>query len=384
MKHPAAIRIAVAFALLTGIPPAFADNDKSDKGKAQGKPAESEDQQMKFKGMDTNHDGRISRAEWRGNDQSFSNHDLNHDGYISGAELGKSEGPVDGSPVPAPKPVPAPVPTPAPNPMPTPFATLDRNKDGKISQLEWNGTPEAFKRLDLSHDGVLGPKEYAPPSSPNPVPVPVPSPAPTTFATLDRNKDGKISQLEWNGTPETFKRLDVNHDGVLGPKEFASDTPSDAQLEFAKLDLNKDGKISQLEWNGTPETFKRLDDNHDGVLGPKEFASGTPSAPGAPSDAQLQFAKLDVNKDGKISQLEWNSDPASFKYLDANHDGVLGPKEFSGEVQSVQSALRPTFGTLDVNKDGKISSAEWKGDAQSFSRLDVNRDGWLSPQEYAR
>src|SRR6187401_952579 len=100
MKHAAAIPIAVAFALLTAIPPAYADNDKSDKGKSQGNP--SEDQKMKYKSMDTNNDGRISRAEWRGNDQSFSNHDRNHDGYISGTELGQTEGPVVVSPVPGP------------------------------------------------------------------------------------------------------------------------------------------------------------------------------------------------------------------------------------------------------------------------------------------
>ena len=32
--------------------------------------------QMRFAAMDTNRDGAISRAEWRGNDRSFANGDI--------------------------------------------------------------------------------------------------------------------------------------------------------------------------------------------------------------------------------------------------------------------------------------------------------------------
>lgn len=42
---------------------------------------------MRFKGMDTNGDGVITRREWRGNDRSFRNHDRNGDGVLSGSEV---------------------------------------------------------------------------------------------------------------------------------------------------------------------------------------------------------------------------------------------------------------------------------------------------------
>jgi hypothetical protein len=42
---------------------------------------------MRFFGLDRNHDGRITRAEWRGNDVSFRVHDWNRDGVLSGAEV---------------------------------------------------------------------------------------------------------------------------------------------------------------------------------------------------------------------------------------------------------------------------------------------------------
>lgn len=41
----------------------------------------------RFRGMDTNRDGRITRDEWRGNDNSFRQHDRNGDGVISGKEM---------------------------------------------------------------------------------------------------------------------------------------------------------------------------------------------------------------------------------------------------------------------------------------------------------
>jgi hypothetical protein len=37
--------------------------------------------------MDTDHDGVVTRAEWRGTDQDFRNHDTNGDGVLSGAEV---------------------------------------------------------------------------------------------------------------------------------------------------------------------------------------------------------------------------------------------------------------------------------------------------------
>ncbi len=42
---------------------------------------------QRFRGMDRNGDGVITRDEWRGNDQSFRNHDRNGDGILSGDEL---------------------------------------------------------------------------------------------------------------------------------------------------------------------------------------------------------------------------------------------------------------------------------------------------------
>ena len=92
---------------------------------------------MRFQGMDRNNDGRISRAEWNGSDQSFKVHDWNGDGVLSGEEVrpGGRRGPRQ-----------------APEPdFDTPdrdypfddwtvrgFTSIDHNRDNRITADEWH------------------------------------------------------------------------------------------------------------------------------------------------------------------------------------------------------------------------------------------------------
>ena len=43
--------------------------------------------QNRFRGMDSNNDGVITRAEWRGNDRAFRNQDWDGNGILSGDEV---------------------------------------------------------------------------------------------------------------------------------------------------------------------------------------------------------------------------------------------------------------------------------------------------------
>lgn len=47
-------------------------------------------QEAAFLRMDLNHDGRIARAEWRGNSERFWRSDLNRDGYLNRGEFNYS------------------------------------------------------------------------------------------------------------------------------------------------------------------------------------------------------------------------------------------------------------------------------------------------------
>jgi hypothetical protein len=120
---------------------------------------------MRFQGMDTNHDGVITRNEWRGSERSFRNHDWNGDGRLSGDEV-------------------------------RPGAQRDsrwddRDIDASIEQ-ESNWTPAHFRELDHDGDGRIARNGGTPPG---------------LFTRLDRNR--RLSDAaEFTGTTTTIRRID--------------------------------------------------------------------------------------------------------------------------------------------------------------------------------
>lgn len=86
---------------------------------------------------------------------------------------------------------------------------------------------------------------------------------------------------------------------ILGPAGAQADKPELQLVDFQKLDVNHDGKLSRLEAQADPELsmqFDMLDVNHDGFLSIAEFqawprakrtqAPDPSTAPGGSSGAQ--------------------------------------------------------------------------------------------------
>lgn len=102
----------------------------------------------RFRGMDRDGDGRITRSEWRGSDRSFDAHDWNDDGVLSGSEVDAGSARVgrtledeeferDEE-----------------------FEFLDVNNNGRIELREWHGSARAFDRLDANSDNRLTRTEF--------------------------------------------------------------------------------------------------------------------------------------------------------------------------------------------------------------------------------
>jgi Ca2+-binding EF-hand superfamily protein len=98
---------------------------------------------IRYRGMDRNNDGVISRGEWRGSDRSFRVHDWNNDGVLSGDEVnpavaraGRTIEDEDFD-------------------RGDDFDYLDVNNNGRIEPREWHGSVAAFNRLDVNNDNVL-------------------------------------------------------------------------------------------------------------------------------------------------------------------------------------------------------------------------------------
>jgi Ca2+-binding EF-hand superfamily protein len=281
--------------------------------------------QMRFRGMDDNNDGRITRDEWRGNDRSFRNQDWNGDGVLSGDEV----------------------------------------RPGARRQTNWN--------QDWNRDGIVDNQDNL---------------IAQRFRGYDTNGDGRVSASEWPGNQRLFARLDANRDNFLTIQEytsgggFRSDSQGGPSNRFSTLDINRDGWITRSEWNMDNISFNRLDTNRDNRISRYEFENEPAGATYTPAE----FANADVNRDGWITRGEWRMGAAEFDRIDTNNDNRISRFEFESatgvDLDDTRPSVSDRFTVVDTNRDGWISRSEWRGTEVMFTRLDTNRDNRLSHAEY--
>ena len=98
----------------------------------------SDDLAPRFRGMDRNGDGIITRREWQGTNVAFDNQDTNGDGRLSGAEV-RAQGLGRGRQRAA----------------TYDFEALDVNNNNRIERREWQARLELFDRLDVDGNNFL-------------------------------------------------------------------------------------------------------------------------------------------------------------------------------------------------------------------------------------
>ncbi|KAB2638632.1 MAG: hypothetical protein DVB26_07820 [Verrucomicrobia bacterium] len=290
----------------------------------------------RFNAADTNADGFLSTYEITVMVLAsavpapglFAFLDTNHDGKISLAEFL----------APCPTPPTPPAMPPMPPAMPPPFfSSVDANKDGIISLDEFSAFITSLP---------------VPPSA-----TVVPAVAPTAdqiaamFAHLDSNDDNGVTPDEWPvkenpaqpPAPPVQLALpalavaDVNKDGFVGPAEFAvvaciSHIPALVARDlFLKADANNDGKLASTEYASiptvTPPTaaptvpptitslplpgFADADKNKDGFVDGWEFSLAACASHISAFTAGGLFVTADANHDGRLTAAEYASIPAT-------------------------------------------------------------------------
>ena len=183
---------------------------------------------------------------------------------------------------------------------------------------------------------------------------------------------------------------------TLGRSFLQGPRPGPRRPAFSNLDKDSDKKISREEWKGPPDSFDRVDANHDGSVDESEWNAAPPprgfTRDRGPFAGQLLKA-LDADGDGNVSQSEFGQAAAFFDKLDQDKDGSLTAEELGGFPRALGNdearpprngpGFLPNFANLDANSDKKVSRDEWQGPPPMFDRIDANRDGGIDETEWS-
>jgi Ca2+-binding EF-hand superfamily protein len=165
------------------------------------------------------------------------------------------------------------------------FAVVDTDHDGKISASEFDAFflqrarigavqlvleasdqgSDLFTTLDRNFDRVLTPREL--------------HMAPALLATEDRDGDGFLggAEMSYNltlelsrGGPRAAQNAVI---GLRGPVEPQVKVERKGPAWFQKMDRNRDGDVSLLEFLGSRQKFAELDQDGDGLISAAEAAA---------------------------------------------------------------------------------------------------------------
>lgn len=123
------------------------------------------------------------------------------------------------------------------------------------------------------------------------------------FNAADGNGDGLLSRDELrtaHGKSRQHRNLDTDGDGNYSFEEIQKAHPDLTQEQYAAFDADKDGKLTrtELKHGFGHEMFSRIDQDASGGVSLAEMQSHRSSV--TPED----FAKLDTDGNGQLSQDE--------------------------------------------------------------------------------
>ena len=135
-----------------------------------------------------------------------------------------------------------------------------------------------------------------------------------------------------------------------------------------------------------------------GAVMAKGWGEGRMGGHGDMSGMMPAFATLDTDGDGKITRAELDARKADRqKAMDPDGDGFITLDEMKAHAAEqartrAEAMVDRMFARLDTDKDGKLSAAEalsgpmggQRGAERMFDRLDRDGDDAISAEEYAR
>ena len=336
-----ALQLSVAPAVVAS---AEAQGQAKGQAKGQAQPVSK----YRFQALDKNGDGRITRAEWDGNDRSFQNHDWNGDGVLSGNEVRpgaqRDTELADHQPNRLERNL---------NWTRANFTALDHNRDNRLSANEWHFDFETFRRVDANRNDSLSLQEFLGEG--------VDDMRDSQFDDMDWNNNGRVERAEWYGSAAEFTRLDTNRDGNLSRFEVVGGEQSfDTWDQFQNLDYDRNGTLSRAEWHWSNASFTARDRNRDGIISKQEFdvAGGAPATGSAASSRSIT-----VN-----SQQRWTDTGIDVRAGDVvtfNASGTITMSDDTGDTANPAGSTRgrtaPDAPVLGQKAGGLLARIGWSG-----------------------
>ena len=255
---------------------------------------------------------------------------------------------------------------------------FDEDQDGYLSLLEFALSPAGqahpeslLELLDSDGDAALTVREFV-----EPRPAGQRAAMAAVFVRRDRNHDGRLVLEELQGQPDA---------AIVDPvSDLARGATAEAVAQWDNADRDGDGSLSEAEWgrveleSGSVLEFGRLDLNRDGKLTQSEFEVAVAAAYGLKrivDGAPLRFSDGLVVNFAAIQRLDRNQDWAISRaeFIERFHEGPLNARRFSeldhdgnGVLNDAELLERRVF-ALDTLSD--------------FCRIDQDFNGRLSPDE---
>ena len=177
----------------------------------------------------------------------------------------------------------------------------------------------------------------------------------------DLDGDRRVSFAEMQARhSERFARLDLNRDGAVTQAEMREARPAlKAERQQRRAEL-RDRRADRRENRGQrlEQMFAQRDANRDGFLAGTELG---------PRGAE-RLARRDADRDGRLSLAELRA---------PRQQAERGPRQARPNRQG-----GGLFARLDANRDGALTRAEFDAQLRArFERLDANRDGFVTRDE---